>query len=106
MKVALTDISAIPDEGVIAVDFFGRETLVLNLDGRPRAVMNVCMHLGGPLECQGDRFVCAWHQAEFGLDGRQLKGPAKADSRLMFLPTRVEDGKLYYVYGSDDTAES
>lgn len=106
MRVPLTEVSAIPNEGAITVDFFGRETLVLKVDGRARAVMNTCTHLGGPLECQGDRFVCAWHQAEFDLKGRQIKGPAKRESALMFLPTRVEDGTLYYVYGSDEADPS
>lgn len=101
MKVALTEVARIPEEGAVTVDFFGREAFVLNLEGRPRAVMNVCMHLGGPLELQGDRFVCGWHQAEYDLGGHRVSGPANADSRLMFLPTRVEDGTLFYVYGPD-----
>lgn len=102
MKVALTEVANVPEEGALKVDFFGREAFVLNVEGRPRAVMNVCAHLGGPLERQGDRFVCGWHQAEFDLHGRQLRGPAKPDSRLMFLPTRVENETLYYVYGPDE----
>ncbi|HEV3402575.1 MAG TPA: Rieske 2Fe-2S domain-containing protein [Acidimicrobiales bacterium] len=101
MKVALTEVARIPEEGAVTVDFFGREAFVLNLEGGPRAVMNVCMHLGGPLELRGDRFVCGWHQAEYDLGGRRRSGPANADSHLMFLPTRVEDGTLYYVYGPD-----
>ncbi len=90
----------------MAVDFFGRELLVLNVEGRPRAVMNVCMHLGGPLEWRDGRFVCEWHQAEFDVHGRQVKGPAKADSRLMFLPTRVEDGTLSTCTGRMKTRSS
>jgi len=30
--------------------------------------------------------------------GHRLKGPARVESRLMFLPTRVEDGTLFYVW--------
>ncbi len=101
MKVPLTEVAGIPEEGALTVDFFGRPAFVLNVDGRPRAVMNVCLHLGGPLELRGDRFVCAWHGAEFDVNGGQTRGPAKPGSRLMVLPTRVEEGTLYYVYGPE-----
>lgn len=90
----------IPLDGAKTVDFFGREVLVFQVDGRPKAVLNVCLHLGGPMTRQGDRLVCGWHGAEFACaDGRCLQGPARPDSRLITLPTRVEDGVLTYVYG-------
>src|SRR5689334_23258457 len=100
MKAPLIKIEDIPDEGTKAVEFFGREVLVLKVEGKPRAIMNTCMHLGGPLSYDGCKLVCAWHGAQFAPeDGHRLKGPAKADSRLMFLPTRIEDETLVYVYG-------
>ena len=100
MKVALCNVDEIPTEGTKTVAFFGREVLVFIAEGKPRAVMNTCMHLGGPLTREGDTFTCAWHGAQFcACDGRRTKGPARADARLMFLPTRVEDGALHYVYG-------
>jgi nitrite reductase/ring-hydroxylating ferredoxin subunit len=92
-------VNEIPADGVKKVDFFGREALVYQQDGVPKAVMNTCMHLGGPLEQQGQKFVCGWHGAEFSCaDGHRLKGPARAGTQLMFLPTRVEDGTLFYVW--------
>jgi nitrite reductase/ring-hydroxylating ferredoxin subunit len=99
MKHALTTLAEIPSAGTRKIDFFGREALVYLEDGKPRALANVCPHLGGPLEQQGERFVCAWHGAEFDCRGARLKGPARAESRLMFLPTRVEGDTLYYVWG-------
>ncbi len=100
MKVPLCNVDEIPDEGALTVDFFGREVLALKTGGKPKAITNVCMHLGGPLQREGDKLVCAWHTAEFSVeDGQHLKGPARRDSRLMVLPTRVEDGVLTYVYG-------
>lgn len=100
MKALLCRVEEIPDEGTKVVDFFGREVLVYRVDGVAKAVANVCMHLGGPLQREGDAFVCAWHGAKFGCsDGQRLRGPARADTRLMFLPTRIEDGQLLYVYG-------
>ena len=100
MKFPLCPVSEIPEEGAATVDFFGREVLVMKVDGQPKAIANVCMHLGGPLQREGDKLVCAWHGAEFGCaDGRRLKGPARFDARLMTIPTRIEDGVLTYVYG-------
>jgi nitrite reductase/ring-hydroxylating ferredoxin subunit len=100
MKVPLCQVADIPVEGTATVDFFGREVLVMQVDGAPKAVMNVCLHLGGPLCRDDDKLVCVWHSAEFDVrDGRRLKGPARADTRLLILPTRVEDGTLMYVYG-------
>src|SRR2546422_11277612 len=102
MQVPLAAVEEIPQEGVKKVDFFGREVLLTRSDGQPKAIMNVCMHLGGPLEQDGDKLVCAWHQAEGDMhNGRRLSGPARPDSRLMILPTRVMGGVLHYVYGSD-----
>ncbi len=100
MKVPLCPVNEIPEEGAKAIDFFGRPVLVYKVDGRPRAIANVCLHLGGPLECKEDRFVCPWHGAEYArVDGRRLTGPARQDARLMVIPTRIEDGMLNYVYG-------
>lgn len=100
MKTALCRVDEIPAGEVKAVDFFGREVLVLRAEGELRAILNTGMHLGGPMARQGDRLVCAWHGAEFaGADRRCLKGPARPDARLINLPIRIEDGVVTYVYG-------
>ena len=100
MKVPLCKLEDIPEEGTMTVDFFGREVLIYKVEGKPKAVLNICMHLGGPMKREGDKLVCQWHGAEFGLArGNRLKGPAPPDSKLIFLPTRIEDGELTYVYG-------
>lgn len=100
MKQPLCKVEEIPEEGSKIVEFFGREVHVYRVDGKPRAVANVCLHFGGPLACQNGKFVCSWHGAEYSMeDGRRLKAPAPPNSRLMFLSTRVEDGVLNYVWG-------
>ncbi|MEW6324963.1 MAG: Rieske (2Fe-2S) protein [Nitrospirota bacterium] len=100
MKAPLCKVEEIPGEGIKTVDFFGREVLVLKINGEARAILNYCMHLGGPMTRENDKLVCAWHAAEFDCaKGTCLKGPARPDSRLIILPTRVEDGVLTYVYG-------
>lgn len=99
MKAALCNVDEIPQDGTLLVDFFGREVHVYQVDGVPKAVANVCMHFGGPLECKNGTLVCPWHGAEFSMaDGQRLKGPAPSSSRLMFLSTQVEDGVFNYVW--------
>jgi nitrite reductase/ring-hydroxylating ferredoxin subunit len=102
MKHPLIAVADIPETGSVIVDFFGRSVHVYRVDGQPRAVANVCMHFGGPLEMQADcTLVCGWHNARFNArTGQRTDGPAPAQSRLMFLSTLVEDGVLNYVWGS------
>jgi nitrite reductase/ring-hydroxylating ferredoxin subunit len=80
MEQQIIRLDEVPETGAVRADFFGRDVLVTRVSGRPRAYLDVCPHFGGPLELQGDGFVCGWHQAEFGLDGRCRRGPARADS--------------------------
>ena len=102
MEQPLIAVDKVPATGTVAADFFGRPVLVTMVGGRPRAYINSCPHLGGPLERDGDKLVCAWHLAEFGLDGGCQRGPARADSRAIVLPTRVIDGVVTYVYTAPD----
>lgn len=100
MKVPLCKLDEIPEQGTQKVDFFGREVFMFRVDGEPKALLNVCMHLGGPMQLKDGKLVCEWHNAEFDCkQGLRLKGPARRDSRLIFLPTQIEDGTLSYVYG-------
>jgi nitrite reductase/ring-hydroxylating ferredoxin subunit len=100
MKSLLAPLAEIPETGTRVVDFFGREVHLYRDRGRPRAVLNYCLHLGGPLTRDGERFVCGWHGAQFDArSGCRCEGPAAKESKLMFVPTREEDGGLYYVYG-------
>ena len=98
MEQSIIKLEEVPETGVVRAGFFGRDVLVTRVKGRPRVYLDVCPHFGGPLELEGDGFVCGWHHAAFGLDGRCRRGPARADSRLMVLPTRVIDGVVTYVY--------
>ena len=100
MKVPLIPVQDIPNQGTTHVDFFGRDVLVLMVDGTPKAIMNVCLHLGGPLRRENDCLVCEWHNATFDVrNGQRVKGPARQETRLLTLPTRIEEGVLIYVYG-------
>jgi len=105
MRVPLIEDARVPEGAPIDVEFFGRPVTLLRRDGRVRAFMNVCTHLGGPLQlaADGNTFQCQWHQACFDAQsGKALRGPAAPDSRLMRLPIKVEDGWVTYVYGESD----
>jgi nitrite reductase/ring-hydroxylating ferredoxin subunit len=99
MRHPLIRVNEIPQEGAVTAELLGREVLIMLQDGRPRAFVNVCMHHGGPLVLDGDRFTCQWHGAQYdSRTGRVLEGPVRPDARLIMLPTRVEDGIVTYVY--------
>jgi nitrite reductase/ring-hydroxylating ferredoxin subunit len=92
-------VDEIPENEAVTVDLFGREVLVMLLNGKPRAFANVCMHHGGPLTLEGDTLVCQWHGATYDArTGKVTAGPPRPDARLIMLPTRIEDGILTYVY--------
>lgn len=100
MQVPLAPLDQIPEGDTLPVDFFGREVLLTRIGGRPRAIVNTCLHLGGPLDCRDGELVCAWHEARWELDGgRKLDGPGRDDARLLHLPIRTIDGVVHYVYG-------
>jgi nitrite reductase/ring-hydroxylating ferredoxin subunit len=99
MRSALIRVDEIPQNEAVTVDLFGREVLVMLLNGKPRAFANVCMHHGGPLTLEGDTLTCQWHGARYeARTGRVISGPPRPDARLIMLPTRIEDGVLTYVY--------
>lgn len=102
MEVALAPLDDIPEGGTKAVDFFGREVLLTRVDGAPRAYMNACLHLGGPMQQDGDQLVCDWHEARWCLaDGSKVSGPGRQGARLLMLPIKILDGVVTYVYGDD-----
>jgi len=107
MRHALIPVSDIPESGSVTTDLLGREVLVTKVNGRPRAYMNVCLHHGGPLVLEDDRFTCQWHGSQFDArTGKALSGPVRADARLIMLPTHVEDGNLIYVYEHQEASAS
>jgi nitrite reductase/ring-hydroxylating ferredoxin subunit len=100
MQAPLCKLADIPASGTATIDFFGREALVYMTGGGPRAVINICTHLGGPLELKDEQLVCAWHGARFdAASGAAESGPDGTCRRALLLPTRVEDGVLNYIWG-------
>ena len=75
----------------------GREIVLLQHAGRLFALDNRCTHTDGPLALgwiEGDRVVCPWHGARFGLvDGEPCSGPA--DRPVATYPVREEGGGVF-----------
>jgi nitrite reductase/ring-hydroxylating ferredoxin subunit len=106
MRHRLLAVSDIPPNGSASADLLGREVLVTMVNGKPRAYINLCQHHGGPLVLDGDRFTCQWHGSQFDArTGHALSGPVRPDARLIMLPTRVEEGTLFYVYEVQEANE-
>ena len=100
MQHLLANLDDLSADKVTRVDFFGRPAIVYREGERAVAAIDVCMHLGGPLELSGGQLQCQWHGACFARDtGKAVSGPAPATSKLVRLPTRVKDGGVYYVVG-------
>ncbi len=105
MKVFLAEESDVREGEAREVEFFGRSALLTRQEGRVKVYANVCTHLGGPLSLDGEVFRCDWHDACFDArTGKAIGGPAPLDSRLMRLPFRLEEGKIFYVYGEERAA--
>jgi nitrite reductase/ring-hydroxylating ferredoxin subunit len=100
MQHLLAKMDELSADKVTRVDFFGRPAIVYKEGEKAVAAIDVCMHLGGPLELNGGQLQCQWHGACFALDtGKTVSGPAPPQSKLVRLPTRVKDGGVYYVVG-------
>jgi nitrite reductase/ring-hydroxylating ferredoxin subunit len=100
MKVKLVDQAAVQEGMLTEVDFFGRPAVLFRQDGRVTGYLNVCTHLGGPLELAGETLRCQWHGACFAArSGTAACGPARPDSRLIRLPLKEEGDAVFYVYG-------
>ncbi len=90
-----------------------REAVVIrDLDGSPRAYLNLCKHLPVPLDAGGREFfdygktalMCGTHGALFDLGtGYCFDGPCTGAS-LEALPLVLEDGVFYVLDAAADAA--
>lgn len=102
MEQPLAKVEELSEEKVTRIDFFGRPVILYRNGDRIFVAVDVCTHLGGPLELEDGTLVCQWHGSSFARDsGKALKPPAPRDSHLIRLPTRVRDGIVYYVTRED-----
>lgn len=75
------------DNAMKLVDAAGMQVLMVRLDGRLRAMADVCSHAGGPLhegKLQDGVVTCPWHGSRFCIaNGRALSGPATFDQPVL-----------------------
>lgn len=96
----------------VIVDIRGREIAVFNVDGEYHAVLNYCVHQGGPLceglldgtltvdddwewtySCEGKIISCPWHGWEFDITtGEHL---SHSDYRVPIYNVVVDSGEIY-----------
>lgn len=109
----VTDADEIEEGDRIIVDVDGREIAIFNVDGKYFALLNFCVHQGGPL-CEGsvagildveeeswelkydraDEIVaCPWHGWEFDITtGEHV---AETDYKVPSYEVAEKDGKIY-----------
>lgn len=104
---ALCRSSDVPLGGVVGRSFLdGRVAIFRGVDGRVQVVSAYCPHIGADLglgTVAGNSLRCAFHQWEFGRDGRcQRTGigdPAPAVARLFNFPTLEKFGIVWAFNG-------
>lgn len=59
----------------------GKVIVVRTGDGEFKAFSAVCPHKGGPISYDetSKQLVCSWHGSEFDMNGKVVKGPARAN---------------------------
>jgi nitrite reductase/ring-hydroxylating ferredoxin subunit len=75
MKHELCKVVDVPAGGSRIVPFFGRELHLYRSGDQIRAVANVCLHFGGPLDCKDGKLVCLWHNASFDMASGERQRP-------------------------------
>jgi nitrite reductase/ring-hydroxylating ferredoxin subunit/uncharacterized membrane protein len=98
--LAFTDVleeSALPEGRMVCAKAGDIPVLLLRKGGKINALVNVCSHMGGPLnegELVGDCCVkCPWHGSVFSVEtGEVIEGPATAPQPK--LETRIRNGKI------------
>lgn len=100
VKIFLANLNEISEPGQKKVDFGGRPVVIIRYKGKVIAYLDICTHLGGPMNLEDDYLRCEWHDSKFDpLSGRAKTGPASPNYPLIRLPIKIENGKIYYVYG-------
>jgi Fe-S cluster biogenesis protein NfuA/nitrite reductase/ring-hydroxylating ferredoxin subunit len=89
----------LPPGTMKAVEVEGRSVLVINVDGEPYAVANVCPSQGARLPLEGGKLsgpvlVCPWHNCAYDVRSGKRVDDSPDDPSLAVLPIAVADGEL------------
>lgn len=94
--IECAEVSAIPEEGVIAVNVAGQPIALAKSNGKVFAVDNRCPHMGYPLNrgsVQDGILICHWHHAMFDLASGCTFHPFADD--VQAYPIEIRDGSVY-----------
>jgi Fe-S cluster biogenesis protein NfuA/nitrite reductase/ring-hydroxylating ferredoxin subunit len=89
----------LPPGTMKAVEVEGRSVLVINVDGEPYAVANVCPAQGARLPLDGGKLsgpvlVCPWHNCAYDVRSGKRVDDAPDEPSLAVVPIAVTDGEL------------
>ena len=95
-RVAVAAVSDVPEGTMKMVQVDGTNILLVNLDGRFRAMQGTCSHEYFELDqgfLTGDSLTCALHLSRFDLESGEALDPP-AELPLAMYPVIVEGGLL------------
>ena len=74
----------------------GQAVVVLNMDGRPKAYLDKCPHMGGQMRFDGKRLKCSLHGALFDAEtGMGKSPPVEEGAKLTSVKLVMEGDDLF-----------
>ncbi|MCL4489849.1 MAG: Rieske (2Fe-2S) protein [Chloroflexi bacterium] len=94
-QVLATSITKLPPGTRKTMELAGNEVVLINMDGKVRALSTVCTHLGCRAAWQDARqqFVCPCHIGIYDADGKVVAGPPPR--ALDEFPVEVKGNNIY-----------
>ncbi len=101
-KPVFVDVGAfedLPPGTMKAVDVEGRSVLVINVDGEPYAIANLCPSQGARLPLEGGKLtgpvlVCPWHNCAYDARSGKRADNERDKPNLVVVPIALRDGEL------------
>jgi len=95
VQVLATSLSKVPVGARLVLKLAGNEVVLVNHNGKVRAISTVCTHLGCRAAWDENRhqFICPCHTGIFDANGMVLSGPAPR--QLDEFPVEVKSGNIY-----------
>ena len=76
----------------------GKKIFIMNLEGKLKAYVNFCPHMGGSLRADGRNIKCNWHGSLFDPEtGAAKTAPASEGTALEAVEIVLEGDDIYYI---------